>query len=235
MATQYSNKPIVTDGLVYALDFGNQKSYVSGSTTANSLLYNPVPATFSTVPAGDYQGLAAAYSVRKVVSSYTGSAMMVQSASVSQSIGFDADGNLDTASLEAFAGSGDAFVKIWFDQSGNGRDATQTTLANQPQIVSSGSVITLNGKPSIENSSGKQLAIASSNIFAINFTTFVINPTNANNNATLFRQTYQNSTLIRSWTGGGRFRHNNGRRNNIYRYKYIINTNPNCYPCYTNF
>jgi hypothetical protein len=210
MATQYSNKPIVTDGLVYALDFGNQKSYVSGSTTANSLLYNPVPATFSTVPAGDYQGLAAAYSVRKVVSSYTGSAMMVQSASVSQSIGFDADGNLDTASLEAFAGSGDAFVKIWFDQSGNGRDATQTTLANQPQIVSSGSVITLNGKPSIENSSGKQLAIASSNIFAINFTTFVINPTNANNNATLFRQTYQNSTLIRSWTGGGRFRHNNG-------------------------
>jgi hypothetical protein len=210
MATQYSNKPIVTDGLVYALDFGNPKSYVSGSTTANSLLYNPVPATFSTVPAGDYQGLAAAYSVRKVVSSYTGSAMMVQSASVSQSIGFDANGNLDTASLASFAGSGDAFVKIWYDQSGNGRDATQTTLANQPQIVSGGSVITLNGKPSIENSSGKQLAIASSNIFAINFTTFVINPTNANNNATLFRQTYQNSTLIRSWTGGGRFRHNNG-------------------------
>jgi hypothetical protein len=99
MATQYSNKPIVTDGLVYALDFGNPKSYVSGSTTANSLLYNPVPATFSTVPAGDYQGLAAAYSVRKVVSSYTGSAMMVQSASVSQSIGFDANGNLDTGSL----------------------------------------------------------------------------------------------------------------------------------------
>jgi hypothetical protein len=41
MATQYSNKPIVTNGLVYALDFGNQKSYVSGSTTANSLKYDP--------------------------------------------------------------------------------------------------------------------------------------------------------------------------------------------------
>jgi hypothetical protein len=39
MATQYSNKPIITDGLVYALDFGNQKSYVSGSATANSLKY----------------------------------------------------------------------------------------------------------------------------------------------------------------------------------------------------
>jgi hypothetical protein len=47
MATQYSNKPIVTDGLVYALDFGNPKSYVSGSTTANSLLYNPTTASVS--------------------------------------------------------------------------------------------------------------------------------------------------------------------------------------------
>jgi hypothetical protein len=47
MATQYSNKPIVTDGLVYALDFGNQKSYVSGSTTANSLIYIPTTASVS--------------------------------------------------------------------------------------------------------------------------------------------------------------------------------------------
>jgi hypothetical protein len=202
--------PIVQDGLVYILDFGNERSYTSGSNTAQSLIYNPVTASFVAPPAGDYSGLAAAYSVRRVVSSYSGPAMEVQSGSVSASIGFDSLGNLDTAALEAFAGSGDAFVKTWYDQSGNGRDATQTTLANQPQIVSGGSVITLNGKPSIENSSGKQLAIASSNVFAINFTTFVINPTNANNNATLFRQTYQTSTLIRSWTGGGRFRYDNG-------------------------
>ena len=39
MAFLNGNKPIVTNGLVYALDFGNQKSYVSGSTTANSLKY----------------------------------------------------------------------------------------------------------------------------------------------------------------------------------------------------
>jgi hypothetical protein len=42
MATQYSNKPIVTDGLVYALDFGNPKSYVSGSTTARNLKYDTI-------------------------------------------------------------------------------------------------------------------------------------------------------------------------------------------------
>jgi hypothetical protein len=45
MATQYSNKPIVTDGLVYALDFGNPKSYVSGSTTANNLAFEPTIST----------------------------------------------------------------------------------------------------------------------------------------------------------------------------------------------
>jgi hypothetical protein len=41
MATQYSNKPIVTNGLVYALDFGNPKTYTSGSNRAVSLAYDP--------------------------------------------------------------------------------------------------------------------------------------------------------------------------------------------------
>jgi hypothetical protein len=48
MATQYSNKPIVTDGLVYALDFGNPKSYVSGSTTAESLKFGSVTGSILT-------------------------------------------------------------------------------------------------------------------------------------------------------------------------------------------
>jgi hypothetical protein len=151
MATQYSNKPIVLDGLVYALDFGNQKSYVSGSSVARSLVFNPTPATFSTVPAGDYSGLAAAYSVRKVVSSYTGSAMQIRSASATLDIGFDSNGNLNTASIAAFAGSGDAFVRTWYDQSGNGRNAVQTDNAEQPKIYSGsqGSVVLENGRPAI--------------------------------------------------------------------------------------
>ena len=48
MATQYSNKPIVTNGLVYALDFGNQKSYVSGSTSARSLKFGSVTGSILT-------------------------------------------------------------------------------------------------------------------------------------------------------------------------------------------
>ena len=141
--------PIVQDGLVYILDFGNERSYTSGSNTAQSLIYNPVTASFVAPPAGDYSGLAAAYSVRRVVSSYSGPAMEVQSGSVSASIGFDSLGNLDTASLEAFAGSGDAFVKTWYDQSGNGRHASQVTSSRQPKIVSVGSIVLDNNKPAL--------------------------------------------------------------------------------------
>jgi len=161
MATQYSNKPIVTDGLVYALDFGNPKSYVSGSSTARSLIYRPAPAKFETLLPGDIAQPAAAYSVRKVVSSYTGDAMMVQSASVSQSIGFDADGNLDTASLASFAGSGDAFVKIWYDQSGNNNHATQSNASLQPKVYSGsqGSVILENGRPALDFPNSKKLTL----------------------------------------------------------------------------
>jgi hypothetical protein len=43
----------------------------------------------------------------------------------------------------------DAFVKTWYDQSGNGYHATQSVDANQPQIVSSGVIVTENGKPAI--------------------------------------------------------------------------------------
>ena len=50
----------------------------------------------------------------------------------------------------AFAGTGDAFCKVWYNQSGNSNDATQTATGNQPQIVSSGAVIVENGKPAVE-------------------------------------------------------------------------------------
>jgi hypothetical protein len=141
--------PIVQDGLVYILDFGNERSYTSGSNTAQSLIYSPVTASFVAPPAGDYSGLAAAYSVRRVVSSYSGPAMEVQSGSVSASIGFDSLGNLDTASLEAFAGSGDAFVKTWYDQSGNNNHAITLSTGAQPRVVHTGSMELLNGQPSL--------------------------------------------------------------------------------------
>jgi hypothetical protein len=51
--------------------------------------------------------------------------------------------------LAAFAGAGDAFVKQWWDQSGNARHGSQTTSANQPKLVSSGIVVSESGKPAL--------------------------------------------------------------------------------------
>jgi hypothetical protein len=94
-----------------------------------------------------YPSAAAAYSLRKLRAAYTGSAIQVRRSSdnLTQNIGFDAFGNLDTSALTSFCGSGNGFVTTWYDQSGNGRNGVQTNAANQPQIVSSGSVLTLTG------------------------------------------------------------------------------------------
>lgn len=50
--------------------------------------------------------------------------------------------DINSGALVAFVGSGnDGLVTIWYDQSGNDRNATQTTINSQPKIVSSGSLL----------------------------------------------------------------------------------------------
>lgn len=99
-----------------------------------------------------YSGAAAAYSVRLLSSTYVGSAIRVRRSSdnTEQNIGFDGSGNLDTSALTSFCGAGNGFVTTWYDQSGNAKNAIQTTAANQPQIVSGGSIILENSKPAIQ-------------------------------------------------------------------------------------
>ncbi len=106
-----------------------------------------------------YSGAAAAYSLRKLNTSYTGYAIRVRRSSdnTEQNIGFNADGTLNTLSLLAFVGSGNGFVTTWYDQSGNGRNVTQTTASNQPSIASSGSLFYKNGKPAIDFTSGQTM------------------------------------------------------------------------------
>jgi hypothetical protein len=99
-----------------------------------------------------YPGAAAAYSVRKLRTAYTGSAIRVRRSSdnTEQDIGFSS-GNLDTTALTTFCGAGNGFVTTWYDQSGNARNVTQATAASQPQIVNSGTIITngTNNQPAI--------------------------------------------------------------------------------------
>jgi len=94
---------------------------------------------------------AAAYSLRKLRSAYTGPAIRVRRSSdnAEVDIGFTVSGNLDTGTLVAHVGSGSGFVTTWYDQSGNGRNATQTTAGSQPSIVANGAIITQGGRPAI--------------------------------------------------------------------------------------
>jgi hypothetical protein len=90
----------------------------------------------------DYGTASAAYSLRLLRTAYTGDCITVRrsSDSVLDTFGF-VNNYLDTTALKTFCSGTNCFVRIWFDQSGNGRNASQTTSGYQPQIVSNGNVI----------------------------------------------------------------------------------------------
>jgi len=130
-----------------------------------------------------YTGAAAAYSLRKLSSDYSGNAITVTTDGIdSQDIGFSGS-NLDTAALESFAGSGDAYVSTWYDQSGNSRNFTQSTFANMPKIVSSGTTILQNSKPIVEfDGSTRYMDISAQQTFSDEFfMTFAMRPTSNTN------------------------------------------------------
>lgn len=91
-----------------------------------------------------YSGAAVAYSAaRRLSSTYTGSLIRVRRSSdnTEQDIGYNGSNVLDESALTTFVGANDGFVTTWYDQSGNVNNASQSTAANQPKIVSSGTVI----------------------------------------------------------------------------------------------
>lgn len=98
-----------------------------------------------------YTGAAGIYSLRHLRTGYSGPAIRVRRSSddTEQDIYF-LNGVLDTASLLTFVGANNGFVRTWYDQSGFGRHANQTTNADQPQIVSGGALITQGSKPAID-------------------------------------------------------------------------------------
>jgi len=134
-----------------------------GSATANSASTSQVAPAFTGL-LDTYSGAAAAYSLRLLSSTYSGSAIRVRRSddNAEQDIGFR-NNELDTSTLETFSIGSDCFVTTWYDQSGNSNNATNSTAANQPKIVSSGTTITENNKPAIEyDGSGDQLQLSSS-------------------------------------------------------------------------
>jgi len=53
-------------------------------------------------------------------------------------------------------------VATWYDQSGNGRDATQSVAGNQPKIVVGGTLVTKLGQPSIDFTTGSAFLVSDS-------------------------------------------------------------------------
>lgn len=121
-----------------------------------------------------FPGAEMAFSLRKLRSAYTGSAIRVRrsSDSAEQDIGF-VNNNLDESALTTFCGSSDGLVVTWYDQASN-KDYTNATATEQPKIVDAGSVIKVNGKAAIRfDGSNDNLIGTAVNFNTSNYQTFV--------------------------------------------------------------
>lgn len=76
------------------------------------------------------------YGVKKMASAYAGNCIQVQlsSGGATTNIGFDANGDLDWSAVSIAAAGGTIYLKIWYDQSGNGFNMTFATFAAQPVV-----------------------------------------------------------------------------------------------------
>ena len=100
----------------------------------------------------DYStNLVLAYSLRQLLSSYSGSLIRVRedSGNTEADIGFDSNGNLDTTALLAHCGVNSGYITKWYDQSASDKDLLQASAVLQPRIVNSGVVDTVGGKPCV--------------------------------------------------------------------------------------
>jgi hypothetical protein len=83
-----------------------------------------------------YPGADAAYSFRLLRNDYTGQCCRIRESvgNTETDIGF-VDGYVDIATMETFKGAGNIFVVTIYDQSGNARDISNSTAAQQAQAT----------------------------------------------------------------------------------------------------
>ena len=131
-------------------------------------------------------------STRKVNSAYTGACCRIRrsSDSAEQDLYFNKQSIVDETVFNTFVGGGTAFIKIMYDQSGNGNNYQQLTTTNQPTLVFTSNI------PEIQFNSGDQdrhfISINTSATMGLNSGTyaftFIIDVT-ATNNQVLFGTT----------------------------------------------
>jgi hypothetical protein len=147
LGTSYGNnyglKGWLQESIIYNTDESSKRSDYETSI-------NNYYGIYDTGLLEDYSGVAAAYSVRQLTTAFT-SSMNIRRASdnTEQVIGFTANGDLDTGSIETFCAGTECYVDTWYDQSGNGNNAEQTNASTQPLIYTSSAVVIDNGKPAL--------------------------------------------------------------------------------------
>jgi hypothetical protein len=145
--------------------FGMQEQviYTSDQSTNRTAIESNIDTYYETTTSfiGEFSGAAAAYSVRCLTANGPAALCMKvrrDSDDETKNIGFDSNGDLDTAAIAAHCGSANGYVETWYDQSGNGHHATQSTTTSQPQIYNGSSVITENGRPALDGNGSSTLS-----------------------------------------------------------------------------
>lgn len=158
----------VDDLETWTLTLSNQSHGTIGTASATVNLIDPAGAPLN----GLSTGASAAFGMDRLRSLYTGPAIRLRRSSDNAELdfGFDGAGLLDTAAITTWKGADNLFCAAWYDQSGNGQHAYETTAANQfPFILAA----TPNSRPVLRGSgSTHKLRVASlgntamNNIFA---------------------------------------------------------------------
>ena len=126
---------------------GSQLTDILGNYTATTKYGTPTLSStanmegiFTSLSSGAQSGVRGIYSCRRINTNYTGPTFNIRRGSDSATLDFYANGNgdLGTAvgatgqSLTEWLGMSLPYVATWYDQSGQGRHATQSTTGSQP-------------------------------------------------------------------------------------------------------
>jgi hypothetical protein len=90
-----------------------------------------------------YTNAYGAYSVRRLRTAYSGPCLRIREDGGDTEIDIPFNGNsIDQAAIISHCGANNGYVTTWYDQSGNEKNITQSTAANQPLIFNGSAVST---------------------------------------------------------------------------------------------